>query len=74
MTQLVKQRRRVLPGMPISTSWRSLEMSMATSKVGAHGHDLSAALLPDVLRRPVRRAAEEPEHDHLPTYALRHDL
>jgi transposase InsO family protein len=30
-----KRRRRFLPGTPISTSWRCLEMSMVTSKVEA---------------------------------------
>jgi hypothetical protein len=32
---IVNRRRRFLPGTPISTSWRCLEMSMATSKVEA---------------------------------------
>src|SRR5690606_10598832 len=32
---IVMRRRRFLPGTPINTSWRCLEMSMATNKVEA---------------------------------------
>jgi hypothetical protein len=49
------------------TAWEFLQ-HMLEAVPYQHPHD------PDRQWHPVRRAAEEPEHDHLPADALRHDL